>query len=437
MRINSNGIVIKNRSTLYNITPIDVGTSSVESLTSYIGRLAEEHCVHVSKLINLLIKPDFIISSKSNFYGISSSQVNSISDISFQMVNILESLTKTHGLKYLTMQPFEHLFTSWKLMKRNKYWCPICLQEMVDERVPIYEKLIWNINYINACEKHNVQLQSICPNCKKTQSHLNPFMRNGYCQKCRKWLGNKNGIIIDDPMSIERVKNVGGIMQEINQFPSRSELSNALAFIKNNLFQVPKEGFCKKNLQMNFNSYTSYIHTETKIEFYSLIKISEFFKIPLVEILTNKIKKNQNENHPPEYSIIVKSSKPRFNKELVENQFKEILENLGESPISIMQVSRELGYAHNTIKQHLPDLYEELKKQNNIRRKIIANKEHQKRIKLIKEEIEKVVNEGKYPSHRLIKKRLPFSFDSFNVEYINIWRETLLKLGITMRPNQH
>src|SRR5690349_6171525 len=39
------------RSTLYHLLPIGVGTTNVESLTSYIMRLAEAHCVLTRTLV--------------------------------------------------------------------------------------------------------------------------------------------------------------------------------------------------------------------------------------------------------------------------------------------------------------------------------------------------------------------------------------------------
>lgn len=43
------------RSALYSIEPIGIGTSLVESLTSYISRLAEEHTVSVGDLVGRVL----------------------------------------------------------------------------------------------------------------------------------------------------------------------------------------------------------------------------------------------------------------------------------------------------------------------------------------------------------------------------------------------
>lgn len=40
---------------LYNIPPIGVGTMEIESLSSYISRVASSHCIYVGDLINKIL----------------------------------------------------------------------------------------------------------------------------------------------------------------------------------------------------------------------------------------------------------------------------------------------------------------------------------------------------------------------------------------------
>ena len=45
------------RSSLYSIVPIGIGTVEAESLCSYISRLADIHCVTVGDIMKYLIAP--------------------------------------------------------------------------------------------------------------------------------------------------------------------------------------------------------------------------------------------------------------------------------------------------------------------------------------------------------------------------------------------
>src|SRR5260370_42584393 len=50
-------IALPERSTLYAPAPIGVGTAGCESLTSYLARLAEAHCVYPGVLLQQMIVP--------------------------------------------------------------------------------------------------------------------------------------------------------------------------------------------------------------------------------------------------------------------------------------------------------------------------------------------------------------------------------------------
>ena len=48
---------IPKRSRLYALEPMAVGTALVESLTGYVARLAEAHCVSVADLLGIELSP--------------------------------------------------------------------------------------------------------------------------------------------------------------------------------------------------------------------------------------------------------------------------------------------------------------------------------------------------------------------------------------------
>jgi Zn finger protein HypA/HybF involved in hydrogenase expression len=62
-----------------------------------------------------------------------------------------------------------NILSYMNLLKQERAWCPVCLHEMSVNNLPTYEKLIWKINHYNACGIHLVELEHICPKCKRTQ----------------------------------------------------------------------------------------------------------------------------------------------------------------------------------------------------------------------------------------------------------------------------
>jgi TniQ len=94
------------RSILYQLPPIGIGTPTVESLTSYLARLAVSHTVTVGALLEYEVAR--LIDKKygaANLQSISRLRgaVNSIGSMTRDLVCALEQLTMQQNLHLLTM----------------------------------------------------------------------------------------------------------------------------------------------------------------------------------------------------------------------------------------------------------------------------------------------------------------------------------------------
>src|SRR5699024_8991156 len=186
---------LSTRTDLYNVDPIGIGTSYVESLSSYISRIAEIHNLAVSPLLSKVIAPMLNINylKEQLTQGIikdTSHFVNENSPVTIEYCNTLEILTGRHDLRSLTMLNWQGVFSK-KLFSRYRKWCPICLNKMKSNSKIIYEPLIWYISDIKKCEVHEVVLQDQCPNCNRNLPYLHKELMVGYCQYCGSWLGDE------------------------------------------------------------------------------------------------------------------------------------------------------------------------------------------------------------------------------------------------------
>lgn len=110
-------MILNQRSELYNIEPLGLETGMVESLSSYIVRLAYKHNLNVGDLVNKLIIPelnkDYLI--KSAIYGGDSffegaKTINGCMDNSIDTVRVLELFTTRNDLSNLTLYRFKSFF---------------------------------------------------------------------------------------------------------------------------------------------------------------------------------------------------------------------------------------------------------------------------------------------------------------------------------------
>jgi DNA-binding XRE family transcriptional regulator/transposase-like protein len=166
-----------------------IGTLRVESLSSYIMRLAEAHTVSVRTLILQEIFPDLSTRPKNaHFSGLHS--LNGMGACFEQWVAILGKLTSRHDLCALTLLPWQSMLTSGGILRRFRTWCPRCFQEWQRHGMPIYECLAWVLAPVTFCPIHFVLLEQHCPHCRRPMLVLSAHAHPGFCAHCNGWLGD-------------------------------------------------------------------------------------------------------------------------------------------------------------------------------------------------------------------------------------------------------
>jgi hypothetical protein len=182
-------------SRLYSLEPMGIGTAQVESLTSYLGRLAVAHRVSVSKLVLEEIAPLFRQPrARGSLLAANSRGLLRVNDLSKEFVWVLQRLTGRLDLPYLTILPWAQVMSSQETVHPQRAWCSGCLEEQRTRGEVIYEFLWWSFQCIEICPQHAQPLQTQCPHCHQQQAWLGARSQAGYCSACQTWLG-----IVPDP----------------------------------------------------------------------------------------------------------------------------------------------------------------------------------------------------------------------------------------------
>ncbi|MBW4473855.1 MAG: TniQ family protein [Stenomitos rutilans HA7619-LM2] len=203
--------VIPERSRLYFLEPIAIGTPYVEGLVSYICRLAEAHHVSPGVLAKQEMLPSFrrthSVGGKTAYRvqdeGLKTSvssfptpkyrkNLNEYGLLSWQYIAGLEPLIMQSGLRSLTIPPWAEETArpnqTIEFGRKLRSWCPECLRAWCDTNQPIYEPLIWSIAAATVCPLHHQPLRSYCPHCQRTQLPISGRMQVGRCVHCQNWL---------------------------------------------------------------------------------------------------------------------------------------------------------------------------------------------------------------------------------------------------------
>jgi hypothetical protein len=132
---------IPQRSRLYHLAPIGIGTPNVESLTSFVTRLAMAHCVKTWTIIKQEIAPLMNESrAKALLDGVEAQSMNGLGSETPRWVSALESLTGRRNLHLLTMLPWRNVLTLDNLMRSKRAWCPDCFADSKDKQEPVHEQ---------------------------------------------------------------------------------------------------------------------------------------------------------------------------------------------------------------------------------------------------------------------------------------------------------
>lgn len=185
---------------LYSLEPVGLGSAHVESLTSFVARLAAAHHVHVTDLIRRPLDNDGFLLPRgrdpSKLGG-----MNGMNELAAHSVERLEAATGRSHLALLTCLPLADAFISCRLLKSTQQWCPYCLQDWYEHGATIYEPLSWSLNATTVCLRHGHRLEHVCPTCHHEFRVLLQKSSPGFCGRCSAWLGRAMGHSTSDDVA--------------------------------------------------------------------------------------------------------------------------------------------------------------------------------------------------------------------------------------------
>ena len=179
------------RSRLYSLAPVGVGTPWVESLTSYVARLAQAHCVNVADLVTLELSSQAASTPlvTDHFYR-QTYALNGVGDNPKRWCRALQEATGRDDLSNLTLLGLDEVLWQPYLFRRTRAWCPQCLTDGEKAGMVVYEPLLWAIRTVRLWPRHREFLEEICPHCRRASIPLTAYSRAGFCARCKRWLGS-------------------------------------------------------------------------------------------------------------------------------------------------------------------------------------------------------------------------------------------------------
>lgn len=406
------------RSRLYSLEPVGIGTAGVESLTGYVARVANAHCVAVGSLIAIELESLVNQTQKHSYlHQINgcTEVLNSTGQMSLDFARVLEGLTLRHDLRYLTLVKWGNVLPAKGLLRRNRVWCSACYQEWQNNQEIVYEPLLWSFSVVSICHHHRQQLSSKCPFCHRQLSPLSWHSQPGYCSKCHSWLGSEDTLTNQEVDSIELewqawvAKNVGELLAYtpcLSEAPERERVAKALALCISQTTQGNIAEFARR-LGLLKSAVWQWQSSKALPQLAMLLKICHVLGIPLLEFLFNPEILSINSSPIRTIQGLGQTSQHSpvdFNTTGVQQRLEDAL--LEEPPPSVEAIARKFKINSRSLRRRFPKLCTEisnryLKHQEKIREAKIE----QSRIE-VRQIALKLYNEGIDPTRSYISRYL-------------------------------
>jgi DNA-binding phage protein len=225
--------IINPRSALHALSPIGTGTPEVESLLSYLCRLAVSHSVSLASLSRRIAQSvgwDF-----SEKYDAHFANINGIGEAAMNWSSALSALTSVERLDRLTLLPWQNVVAQSCLAASSSRWCPECLTEDRSSGKAPYFRLAWDVGAVDVCQKHKIALVHACPDCGRTDSrHKSAYVVPGWCAHCGAFLGDVSYRTSATPEQMWKASQIGALFAAqatLDSMPTRDALHETLRML--------------------------------------------------------------------------------------------------------------------------------------------------------------------------------------------------------------
>lgn len=345
----------------------------MESLTSYIDRLAEAHCVPTGLLCRRELEP--LVKKLGSgpspagtgprgekcamiYYA---KVLNGTNESSSQWAQALESLTGCPEIRYLTLRPWKSVLALQSLLRPFRAWCPRCYAEWRQNKEAVYEPLLWAIRVVEVCAHHQCRLEQFCPHCQQRLPLLASKSRTGHCPRCQRGLSADERVAGTDRRAagpedlgyaVWVANNLGEVLAaapHLPTLPSRHELQQTITDGINRIAQGSIAAF-SRFIQIDSRLVRCWSIGQTRPLIDHLLKIGWRLKASLLELLTGQAFVGKSD-----YANAATSRK-----EEVRHVLRAALDE--DPPPSLSEVAQRLGYQRpSAFRGFCPDLYEQVK----------------------------------------------------------------------------
>lgn len=387
------------------IEPIFMSEDRIESLSSYVIRLATAHWVSPTQLL-ISLRKEFTKTDNSSLRVCPAFDVHS--QATTDLLNCLPlASTIDFDFSNLTLRAWHDTYTKEKghgLTNKWLRWCNACHLESEGAQAPLYNKLVWNLGPNEVCVRHACRLSEECPSCSSKQRYLTCNSFIGICHYC----GSK---LYDDSISlVEASEKQLWISKACSDLirNTRNGISFRSSDLMSSLEEIISIHFSGKTKTMSMeldmeDTIRSWVRGRSPI-FSGLMKLCYQIQIHPAELFSRNrsiidIQRKYDIERIYKYRPYI--SKRECN--LVSRKLDNILSSNKEI-ISLEDIARQLGISRQVLRRRFPTQSDAIIEKVKQRRKLEYLNKNIERVTRIEERARILVENNIYPGERQLLK---------------------------------
>lgn len=431
------------RSRLYRLEPQAMGRLWQESFTSYLNRLGWMHHVSPRAMVMQEVIPHLNKKQGTSPQWLgalsrgSAMSMNGIGSMALEWSKVLGQLTQRSDLHLLTLHGWIGNLSSVGHLRPFLAWCPICYAEWQEQKICIYQPLLWLFKVVTTCPKHQRVLESHCPHCHKHQSVIALRTHPGHCTQCDRWLGSALGEEWPSQTTEELTAWQQWVLKTLEELHDASKASGMLKwelfFAHLALCLAENEGYAKVANLTHIQRYQLYkwvnIEEEYTPTLETILKLCYVCNVTPLQVMQNQVShlkqviQSEVATHAPPPS----PHHRHVNLEQCQAFLQAVLDG-HEKPQGLNQIGKHLGYTVRQLSYHFPKecaLITPLAQTHRQQRK-------EERLDRVREQVQQAVisvhTQGIYPSQRKLRSLLPGGL-MLMPEAKDAWHVALRELG--------
>lgn len=442
------------RTRLYHLEPIGVGTPEVESLTGYVMRLAEAHCVSTSALVTgeLLpaMKPHGLgAKPAATWLGRDGPQCNGTGDTAREAVAALSGLTGRRDLAFLTLQPWREVVAPHGLLRLGRHervWCSACYAEALEQGTVLYEPLLWSIAVVVVCPRHRCKLRTRCPydDCARALPGLAARARPGHCSWCARVLVRREDRRADaaepreeagwDLWVAEQLGALLALTPSLSPVLSHAGGVSALdAFVRACCGSGPgADDLFARTVGVHANQVWRWRKGRTLPTIGLLLRVCSALGVSLRAFLAGDTSGLTAEGHS--VAVLARQRKPRlapasYDPDRLRQGVETLLVDETSPPLSVAETARRLGCTSPVLSRLCPDIYRTIADRYHAYRA----QQREERLQHLTDDIWRVMAQfdraGIYPASKRVRPLLQRRVHPRNSDYNRIHHQLLPQFG--------